>query len=114
MVLNSRSEIEGPANLQNISMLLSFMQFMPATGFENGIIAKSLDFDAPDGSIRVNTVEESNSPTTRLKLIKKDERSYYVKIPSQSTVFLIGYIPETPVLLGDFLLMKKSDILVSD
>ena len=114
MVLNSQSEIEGPANLQIISSLLGLMQIMPAMGFEDDSIAKSLDFDAPDGSIRVNTVEESNSPTTRLKLIKKDEKSYYVKIPSQSTVFLIGYIPETPYLLGDFLLMGKSDILVSD
>ena len=77
-------------------------------GFEDDVVSKALDFDAPDGSVRINTSEESNSPTTRLKLIKKDDESYYVKTPSQSTVFLIQY------LLGDFLLMKKSDILVTD
>ena len=88
--------------------LLQSVQVLPAAGFEDDQTATSLDFDAPDGSVRINTSEESNSPSTRLKLIKKDDESYYVKTPSQSTVFLIQYI------LGDFLLMEKSDILVSD
>ncbi|HAT21645.1 MAG TPA: hypothetical protein DCS57_02385, partial [Dehalococcoidia bacterium] len=108
VVVDSDGMLEGPANLQVMDYLLQSVQVLPAAGFEDDLAAKSLDFDAPDGSVRINTSEESNSPTTRLKLIKKDDESYYVKTPTQSTVFLIQYI------LGDFLLMKKSDILVSD
>ena len=108
VVVNPDGILEGPANLQIMDYLLQSVQVLPATGFENDQTAKSLDFDAPDGAVRINTSEESNSPTTRLKLIKKDEESYYIKTPSQSTVYLIQYI------LGDFLLMEKSDILVSD
>jgi len=108
MVVNASGILEGSANLQVIEYLLQSIQVLPASGFEDDVTSKSLDFDAPDGSVRINTSEESNSPTTRLKFIKKDDESYYVKTPSQSTVFLIQY------LLGDFLLMQKSEILVTD
>ena len=108
VVVNASGMLDGPANLQVMEYLLQSVQVLPASGFEDDVVSKALDFDAPDGSVRINTSEESNSPTTRLKLIKKDDESYYVKTPSQSTVFLIQY------LLGDFLLMKKSDILVTD
>ena len=108
VVVNTSGSLEGPANLQIMEYLLQSVQVLPASGFEEDATSKTLDFDAPDGSIRINTSEESNSPTTRLKFIKKDDESYYVKTPSQSTVFLIQY------LLGDFLLMQKSEILVPD
>ena len=108
VVVSASGLLDGPANLQVMEYLLQSVQVLPASGFEDDATSKTLDFDAPDGSIRINTSEESNSPTTRLKLIKKDDESYYVKTPSQSTVFLIQY------LLGEFLLMEKSDILVTD
>ena len=108
VVVNASGMLDGPANLQVMEYLLQSVQVLPASGFEDDVVSKALDFDARDCSVRINSSEESNSPTTRLILIKKDDESYYVKTPSQSTVFLIQY------LLGDFLLMKKSDILVTD
>jgi hypothetical protein len=108
MVLNQSGVLEGPANLQIIDYLLQSVEVLPASGFEDDSNAKSLDFDAPDGSIRINTTDDSNSPTTRLKLIRKDSDSYFIRASGQSTVYLIQG------LLGDFLLMEKSDLLVTD
>ena len=108
MVINQAGTLEGPANLQIIDYLLQSVEVLPASGFEDEATAKSLDFDAPDGSIRINTIEDSNSPTTRLKLIRKDTDSYFIKTSGQSTVYLVEG------LLGDFLLMKKLDLLVTD
>ncbi len=108
MVLNQSGVLEGPANLQIIDYLLQSVEVLPASGFEDDSNAKSLDFDAPDGSIRINTTDDSNSPTTRLKLIRKDSDSYFIRASGQSTVYLIRG------LLGDFLLMEKSDLLVTD
>ena len=108
MVLNQSGVIEGPANLQIIDYLLQSVEVLPASGFEDDSNAKSLDFDAPDGSIRINTTDDANSPTTRLKLIRKDSDSYFIRASGQSTVYLIQG------LLGDFLLMEKSDLLVTD
>ena len=78
-----------PANLQVLDMILQTVQILPATGFETDEISKDLDFDAPDGSVRINTHKEASTPTTRLKFIKKNDDLYYVKIPSQSTTFTL-------------------------
>jgi len=81
---------------------------IPAIGFADEEISKMLDFDAPDGALRINTAETSNTPTTRLKFIKKDDVSYYVKLSSQSTVFIMD--GQT----AEFLMMDISDISVSE
>ena len=66
--------------------------------------AAKLDFDAPQASIRINTTTESNIPTTKLKFIRKDELSFYVRIPSQTTVYIVDG------RLADFLLMSREVI----
>ena len=82
-------ENDGIADTQFMYILIQTISIVPAVGFEEDSIAKTLDFDAPDGSIRINTYRDSGSPTTRIKLLRKDESTYYAKIPSQSTVFII-------------------------
>ena len=96
------------ANLTMLQYLFQAVQLIPAIGFAEEEISKLLDFDAPDGALRINTSETSNTPTTRLKFIKKDEVSYYVKLSSQSTVFIMD--GQT----AEFLMMDISDISVSE
>ena len=96
------------ANLTMLQYLFQAVQLIPAIGFADEEISKMLDFDAPDGALRINTAETSNTPTTRLKFIKKDDVSYYVKLSSQSTVFIMD--GQT----AEFLMMDISDISVSE
>ena len=84
------------------------LQILPATGFETDEISKDLDFDAPDGAVRINTHKEASTPTTRLKFIKKNDDLYYVKIPSQSTTFTLD------AEIAEFLLMKQNVIAISE
>ena len=98
----------GPADSQVIDVLLQAISIVPAVGFEEEGVAKGLDFDAPEGAVRINTLKDSSSPTTRLKFIRKDTETFYVKIPSQSTVFLVDG------RRAEFLLMRKEDIQIPD
>ena len=98
----------GPADSRVIDVLLQAVNIVPAVGFEEEDVAKGLDFDAPEGAVRINTLKDSSSPTTRLKFIRKDTETFYVKIPSQSTVFLVDG------RLAEFLLMAKEDIQIPD
>ncbi|MEC8890249.1 MAG: DUF4340 domain-containing protein [Chloroflexota bacterium] len=98
----------GPADSQVIDVLLQAISIVPAVGFEEEGVAKGLDFDAPEGAVRINTLKDSSSPTTRLKFIRKDTETFYVKIPSQSTVFFVDGRP------AEFLLMRKEDIQIPD
>ena len=98
----------GSADRRTVDLLLQTVSVVPALGFEEDSIADKLDFDAPDGAVRINTVPNSSSPTTRLKFIRKDEQTSYVKIPSQSTVFIVDS------RLAEFLLMSKEEILLKD
>ena len=98
------AEEDAFANLRIINPLLQAIELIPATGFETDELAAKLDFDAPQASIRINTTTESNIPTTKLKFIRKDELSFYVRIPSQTTVYIVDG------RLADFLLMSKEVI----
>ena len=98
------SDEDAFANLRIMNPLLQAIELLPAIGFEAAEIAAKLDFDAPDGSIRINTSMESNIPTTKLKFIRKDDLSFYVKIPSQTTVYIVD------ARLADFLLMPREGI----
>jgi len=101
---NGNGENDGIADAQFMSILIQTVSIVPALGFEEDSIAKTLDFDAPDGSLRINTYKDSGAPTTRIKLIMKDVSTYYAKIPSQSTVFIIDGS------MGEFLLSKREMI----
>ncbi|HIC49573.1 MAG TPA: DUF4340 domain-containing protein [Dehalococcoidia bacterium] len=106
--VSSQSGLEGMADERVIDMILQALAVVPAMGFVEDTEQKALDFAAPDGAIRINTFEGANSPTTRLKFIRNDELTYYVKTPSQSTVFLVD------ANLSEFLLMNKENILLPD
>ena len=100
--------VYGMADERVIDMILQAIAVVPAMGFLEDSEQESLDFAAPDGAIRINTFEGSNSPTTRLKFIRNDDVTYFVKTPSQSTVFLVD------ANLSEFLLMNKENIILPD
>ena len=97
---------DGIADTQFMSVLVQTVNIVPALGFEEDSIAKALDFDAPDGALRINTYKDSGTPTTRIKLLRKDESTYYAKIPSQSTVYIIDGA------MAEFLLSRREMIEV--
>ena len=101
---DGNGENDGIADTQFMSVLTQTVNIVPALGFEEDSIAKTLDFDAPDGALRINTYKDSGSPTTRIKLIRKDESTYYAKIPSQSTVYIIDGA------MAEFLMSKREMI----
>ena len=106
--VSSQSGLDGMADERVIDMILQAIAVVPAIGFLEDSEQESLDFAAPDGAIRINTFEGSNSPTTRLKFIRNDDLTYFVKTPSQSTVFLVD------ANLSEFLLMNKENIILPD
>ena len=57
-----------------------------AMGFADESISKTLDFNSPDGSLRINTVLDQS---IKLKFIQKDTDSYYVKKPNDPTVYIV-------------------------
>ena len=57
-----------------------------AMGFADDSISKTLDFNSPDGSLRINTVLNQS---IKLKFIEKDTDSYYVKKPNDPTVYIV-------------------------
>ena len=106
--VSSQSGLDGMADERVVDMILQAISVVPAMGFLEDSEQESLDFAAPDGAIRINTFEGSNSPTTRLKFIRNDDLTYFVKTPSQSTVFLVD------ANLSEFLLMNKENIILPD
>ena len=53
-----------------------------------GISKSGIDFNSPDGSLRINTVLDQS---IKLKFIQKDTDSYYVKKPNDPTVYIVDF-----------------------
>jgi len=85
------------------SMLEIFKQFY-TSGFESS----NVNFDTPDASIRINTIEGSNSVTTKIKFLLKDSESYYVQVPSKpGTIFIVA-----SELVDTYLLLSKNSLQI--
>ena len=79
-----------PANVFAINAVLGTLEGFIASGFAPEIETENLDFAGPEGvSIRIITTEESGFPTTRIRLLPRDEVSLYASTPRRPNVFLI-------------------------
>ena len=97
-----------PADLDEILRLLFVLENLPeAEGFAEEEEAKNLTFDAATPSVRIGTLSDSGFPTTRLRFLKRDDGSYYVKNPAQPTVYIVD------AQVVDLLLQRKQDFLPS-
>ena len=100
-------EREKPADLSEVLNILVVLENLPDTvGFASEAEASQLRFDASTPAIRVGTVSESGFPTTRLRFLKRDEETYWVKNPANPSVYIL------PGPVVDFLLKRKSDFLL--
>ena len=78
-----------PANPAQVDRLLSILEVLVASGFADDDEAEDLDFNLSDASLRVQTFEGAGAPTTRFRILKRDDVSYYLKTPAQDTTFII-------------------------
>lgn len=102
-VLISEDGQEPADNGLVLNILLALENLPEATGFASAEEMEDLKFDASTPSIVINTVDESGIPTTRLRFIPRDDISYYVKNPAESTVYIMDRD------LVEFLLKRKAD-----
>ena len=106
-VVATSGEVDQPADLGEVFNLLLVLENLPdAEGFASEAEASPLRFDASTPAIRVGTVSESGFPTTRLRFLKRDGESYWVKNPADPSVYFLNSA------VVDFLLKKKSDFLL--
>lgn len=97
------------ADLFQVSDLLSSLELLIADGFAGEAEADVVDFFGPEAmSVRVVTGPEAQTPTTRLRFVRRDNLSYYVSTPTQATVFI------TSSQLADTVLKRFSDFLVGN
>ena len=101
------SSIE-PANLFVLEGVLRNIERLVAADFATAQEAKGLDFNGPDAiSIRIITSPDAISPTTRVRLLRRDDLTYYAKTPVHSTVFILGNA------VTELLLLRAQDIIAS-
>ena len=79
-----------PANVFAVNAVLGTLEGFIAGGFAPESETEGLDFIGPGGiSIRIITTEDSGFPTTRVRLLPRDEISLYATTPRRSNVFLV-------------------------
>ena len=97
-----------PANLFVMEGILRNIEGLVAADFATDQETGGLDFNGPDAiSIRIVTGPEAVSPTTRVRLLPRDEISYYAKTPVQSTVFILSNA------VTELLLLRAQDIIAT-
>ena len=79
-----------PANVFAVNAVLGTLEGFIAAGFAPESETEGLDFIGPGGiSIRIITTEDSGFPTTRVRLLPRDEISLYATTPRRANVFLV-------------------------
>ena len=104
----ANGEGEQPADPFQVDIALRVLESaVMAIGFADEDEAEGLKFDTPDASVRIVTIEGATSPTTRLRFLERDAFSYYVRIPTEPTVFIVDRD------FADGLLKRKEDFLAA-
>ena len=97
-----------PANLFILEGVLRNVERLIAGDFATAQEARDLDFNGPDAiSIRIVAKPDAISPTTRVRLLPRDDVSYYAKTPVQSTVFILSNA------VTEILLLRAQDLVAS-
>ena len=90
-----------PASVFAVNAVLGTLEGFIASGFASEQEADGLDFTGPDGiSIRIITFEDSGYPTTRVRLLPRDDVSLYATEPRRANVFLIDARAAVGLLLS--------------
>ena len=88
--LVERADISEPANVFAVNAVLATLEGFIAGGFAPPNEVEGLDFTGSEGiSVRIITSEESGFPTTRVRLLPRNEVSLYAKTPRRPNVFIV-------------------------
>ncbi len=98
---------EEPADLIQVDTVLRVLELVFADGFAAEEEARGLNFDTPTAMVRIVTTSDASVPTTRLRILRRDDLSYYLKTPARATVFIVDRN------LIDLLLRTKNDFSTS-
>ncbi len=90
---------ESPSIPFALNGVIGTLQLVVAAGFEDEEVAETLNFTTPDAMVRVITREDAQTPSTRLRFLQRDDRSFYLKIPTTSTVYIVEAQRVAPLLL---------------
>ena len=99
---------EAPADLALVDSVLRVVELLFAEGFATAEEAGDLRFDNPTASVRIATRSGASNPTTRIRVLERDDLSYYVKTPVRNTVFLVNRN------LLDLLLLSREELSSED
>ena len=88
--LAESADASEPANVFAVNAVLGTLEAFIAAGFAPPNETEGLDFNGPEGiSVRIITTEESGFPTTRVRLLPRDDLSLYAKTPRRPNVFIV-------------------------
>ena len=88
--LAESADISEPANVFAMNAVLGTLEGFIASGFAPESETENLDFTTPGSiSVRIVTTEDSGFPTTRIRLLPRDDISLYAKTPRRPNVFLM-------------------------
>ena len=99
--LAESSDASEPANVFAVNAVLGTLEGFIASGFAAEQETENLDFTGPEGiSIRIITTEDSGFPTTRVRLLPRDDISLYAATPRRPNIFLIDARAASGLLLS--------------
>ena len=99
--LAENAEVSEPANVFAVNAVLGTLEGFIASGFAPEQETEDLDFTGPGGiSVRIITSEDSGFPTTRVRLLPRDDISLYATTPRRANVFLIDARAAAGLLLS--------------
>ena len=85
----SEDGTEGPANPYALNSIVGTLQLVIASGFADEDEAEKLNFAVPDATVRVITLENASTPSTRLRFLQRDDQTMYLSVPSTPTVYIV-------------------------
>ena len=81
---------ETPADLAQVDTLLRVVELLYAEDFATAEESQGLQFDNPTAFVRVETRSGAANPTTSIRILERDDLSYYVRTPVRTTVFIVN------------------------
>ena len=108
VVVVSGSEQEF-ADVSQVERVMQAVESLLASGFADDDTVRSLAFDSPDAVVRVVTHEEAQNPTTRVRFLRRDDGSYYVRTGANPTVYILNEEVATLLLISRNELVEHGD-----